>query len=83
MPYKKLQMVNYFGFYITTLVCLLLVSLIQERSFAIQDAGSLLKDQQDLQKLNENNSSSVEENRILFKEFVFKNLNIIQSKNQF
>ena len=55
MPYKKLQMVNYFGFYITTLVCLLLVSLIQERSFAIQDAGSLLKDQQDLQKLNENN----------------------------
>jgi len=59
------------------------VLLFEVKSFGAPDAGSLLKDQQNLQKLNENNSSSVEENRILFKEFVFKNLNIIQSKNQF
>lgn len=61
------------------------VLLFQVKSFGAPDAGSLLKDQQNLQKLNENNSSSVLliENRILFKEFVFKNLNIIKSKNQF
>jgi len=60
--------------------------LIQGKSFAAPDAGSLLKDQQDLQKLNElpksipenlfensieNNSSSTEEDKILVKEFVF------------
>ena len=67
---------------------LLIISLllIQSRSFAIPDAGSLLKDQQDLQKLNElpksipenffensieNNSSSAEEDKILVQEFVF------------
>ena len=65
-------------FYITVSVLLF-----QVKSFGAPDAGSLLKDQQDLQKLNENNSSSVEEDRKLFKEFVFENLNIIKSKNQF
>ena len=67
---------------------LLIISLllIQSRSFAIPDAGSLLKDQQDLQKLNElpksipenffensieKNSSSAEEDKILVQEFVF------------
>ena len=59
------------------------VLLFQVKSFAIQDAGSLLKDQQDLQKLNEIIPHLLIENRILFKEFVFKNLNIIKSKNQF
>jgi hemolysin activation/secretion protein len=59
---------------------------ISRKSFAAPDAGSLLKDQQDLQKLNElpksipenlfensieNNSSSTEEDKILVKEFVF------------
>ena len=69
-------------------ILLLIISLllIQSKSFAIPDAGSLLKDQQDLQKLNElpksipenffensieNNSSSAEEDKILVQEFVF------------
>ena len=65
-------------FYITVSVLLF-----QVKSFGAPDAGSLLNDLQDLQKLIENNSSSVEEDRILFKEFVFENLNIIKSKNQF
>ena len=52
------------------------VLLFQVKSFGAPDAGSLLKDQQDLQKLNENNSSSVEEDRILFKDFSLISLNI-------
>jgi len=58
-------------FYITVSVLLF-----QVKSFGAPDAGSLLKDQQDLQKLNENNSSSVEEDRILFKDFSLISLNI-------
>lgn len=52
------------------------VLLFQVKSFGAPDAGSLLKDQQNLQKLNENNSSSVEEDRILFKDFSLISLNI-------
>jgi len=58
-------------FYITVSVLLF-----QVKSFGAPDAGSLLKDPQDLQKLNENNSSSVEEDRILFKDFSLISLNI-------
>jgi len=58
-------------FYITVSVLLF-----QVKSFGAPDAGSLLKDQQDLQKLNENNSSYVEEDRILFKDFSLISLNI-------
>jgi len=58
-------------FYITVSVLLF-----QVKSFGAPDAGSLLKDQQNLQKLNENNSSSVEEDRILFKDFSLISLNI-------
>jgi len=58
-------------FYITVSVLLF-----QVKSFGAPDAGSLLKDQQDLQKLNENNSSSVEKDRILFKDFSLISLNI-------
>ena len=52
------------------------VLLFEVKSFGAPDAGSLLKDQQNLQKLNENNSSSVEEDRILFKDFSLISLNI-------
>ena len=52
------------------------VLLFEVKSFGAPDAGSLLKDQQDLQKLNENNSSSVEKDRILFKDFSLISLNI-------
>ena len=52
------------------------VLLFQVKSFGAPDAGSLLKDQQDLQKLNEIIPHLLIENRILFKDFSLISLNI-------
>jgi len=52
------------------------VLLFQVKSFGAPDAGSLLKDQQNLQKLNEIISHLLIENRILFKDFSLISLNI-------
>jgi len=58
-------------FYITVSVLLF-----QVKSFGAPDAGSLLKDQQNLQKLNEIIPHLLIENRILFKDFSLISLNI-------
>ena len=52
------------------------VLLFEVKSFGAPDAGSLLKDQQNLQKLNEIIPHLLIENRILFKDFSLISLNI-------